>query len=92
MQKQRLTVFFSGHVQGVGFRYTTKTVALGFEVVGTIRNLDDRRVELIAEGTKEELEAFLQAVRDSEVGRFIRAETCSWTEAKHQFRGFEIIR
>jgi hypothetical protein len=36
------------------------------------------------------LEAFLQAVRDSEVGRFIRQEQARWSEAKNEFRGFEI--
>jgi acylphosphatase len=56
--RRRMTVFFSGHVQGVGFRYTAKTVAAGFEITGTIRNLPDGRVELVAEGTREELDAF----------------------------------
>ena len=48
--RRRLTVFYSGQVQGVGFRYTAKTVATGFEITGTIRNLPDGRVELVAEG------------------------------------------
>ena len=48
--RRRKTVFFSGRVQGVGFRYTAKTVATGFEITGTIRNLPDGRVELVAEG------------------------------------------
>jgi len=39
---------------------------------------------------KEELEAFLEAVRQSEVGYFIRQEHASWSEAKNEFRGFEI--
>ena len=49
-----MQVFYSGHVQGVGFRYTVKTVAWGFEVTGTVRNLQDGRVELIAEGAMSE--------------------------------------
>jgi acylphosphatase len=83
---------YSGHVQGVGFRYTVKTLTNGFEVKGMVRNLEDGRVELRAEGTKEELEAFLEAVRESEVGRFIKQEQASWSEAKNEFRGFEITR
>ncbi len=43
-----------------------------------------------AEGVKEELEAFLEAIRLSEVGRFIRQEQARWAEAKNEFRGFEI--
>ena len=50
-----MRVFYSGHVQGVGFRYTAKTVAAGFEISGNVRNLSDGRVELIAEGAREEL-------------------------------------
>jgi len=85
-------ILYSGRVQGIGFRYTAKTMANGFEVTGTVRNLDDGRVELIAEGLKEELDAFLQAIRDSEVGRFIRQEQAMWSEAKNEFRGFAITQ
>jgi acylphosphatase len=92
MNRVRLVVYFAGRVQGVGFRYTTKTTALGFEVVGTVRNLADGRVELVAEGSKKELEEFLQAVRDSGLGRFIKSEECRWEEATHLFKGFEIVR
>ena len=92
MGRERLTIFFSGRVQGVGFRYTTKSVACGFEVTGTVRNLPDGRVELQAEGERAELEEFRRAIQDSEVGRFVRQEQAQWSEAKNEFRGFEIIR
>jgi acylphosphatase len=92
MKRQRLQMYFSGRVQGVGFRYTCKTVAAGFEVTGTVKNLADGRVELIAEGTRKELEEFLQAIRDSEVGPFIREESASWADATENLRGFEIIK
>ena len=92
MNRHRVQVFYSGHVQGVGFRYTVKSVARGFEVTGAVKNLADGRVELVAEGTKEELEAFLQAIRESEVGSFIRDEKSSWHAASEELRGFEIVR
>ena len=92
MNRCRMHIFYSGHVQGVGFRYTVKSLAMGFEVTGTVGNLPDGRVELVAEGAKEELEAFRRAVQDSEVGRFIRQENVSWSEATGAFRGFEIVR
>ena len=92
MSRQRLTVHYSGRVQGVGFRYTTKSVALGFELTGTVRNLPDGRVELVAEGSRAELEAFRLAIHDSEVGRFAGGEEVDWSGAKNEFRGFEIVR
>ena len=91
MERQRLTIYFSGRVQGVGFRYTVKTLTTGFEVTGTVRNLPDGRVHLVAEGVREELEAFQQAIRDSGVGRFIRQEEVLWSPAEGGFRGFEIV-
>jgi acylphosphatase len=90
MKRHRVTNTYSGHVQGVGFRYTVRTLTHGFEVTGMVRNLEDGRVELAAEGAKEELESFLEAIRQSEVGRFIRQEQPLWSEAKNEFRGFEI--
>jgi acylphosphatase len=90
MKRERVTNFYTGHVQGVGFRYAVKTLTNGFEVTGTVRNLPDGRVEVMAEGSRDELDAFLEAIRDSEVGRFIRQEQARWSEAKNDFRGFEI--
>jgi acylphosphatase len=78
-------------VQGVGFRFTVKTVATGFEVTGTVRNLPDGRVELLGEGTPDELEAFRQAIRDSGLDHFIRQEEVKWSESQNEFRGFEIV-
>jgi acylphosphatase len=92
MSRERLQILYSGRVQGVGFRYTTKSLACGFEVTGAVRNLPDGRVELVAEGARDELEAFRRAVQDSEVGRFIRQEETEWSAAKNEFRGFEIVR
>jgi acylphosphatase len=91
MNRSRLHIYYSGRVQGVGFRYTVRALATGFEVTGIVRNLSDGRVELLAEGTKDELEAFRRAVQDCEVGRFIRNENASWGDASGEFRGFEIV-
>jgi len=85
-------VYYSGPVQGVGFRYSVRILVNGFEVTGTVRNLDDGRVELIAEGTRAELEGLLEAVRQSDVGRFIRREQLDWTDARNEFRSFEITQ
>jgi acylphosphatase len=85
-----MQIIYSGSVQGVGFRYTVKSVAAGFEVTGLVRNLPDGRVELVAEGAKDELEAFRQDIRGSGLEHFIRKEEASWSQSTGEFRGFEI--
>jgi acylphosphatase len=92
MSRQRMTVYYSGRVQGVGFRYTVKSLTPGFEVTGTVGNLPDGRVELVAEGDRAELDAFRQAIRESGLGRMIQREEEFWSEAAGAFRGFEIVR
>ncbi len=92
MKRRRIQINYAGNVQGVGFRYTVKTVATGFEVTGVVRNLPDGRVELIAEGASEELTAFRAAIRDAGLDHFISDEAVTWGEAANQFRGFEIAR
>ena len=87
-----MTVFYAGNVQGVGFRYTVITVANGFEVTGTVGNLPDGRVELVAEGMRDELEAFRRRIRQSGLRHFIKEETVGWGEATNEFCGFEIVR
>ena len=85
-----MQIVYSGQVQGVGFRYTAKRAAAGFEVTGLVRNLPDGRVELVAEGTRGELEGFRQAIREAGLEHFIRNEEVHWSEAQSSFRGFEI--
>jgi acylphosphatase len=92
VKRSRMRVLFSGKVQGVGFRYTARTVASGFEVTGTVRNLPDGKVEMVAEGERDELEAFRGAVRDAGLDHFIKSEDVSWSDATNEFRGFEIVR
>ena len=88
----QMRVLYSGHVQGVGFRYTAKAVASGYEVTGVVRNLPDGRVELVAEGARSELEAFRHGVREAGLDGFIRDEAVTWGEARGGYRGFEIVR
>jgi acylphosphatase len=92
MSREQLQIYYSGRVQGVGFRYAAKALAAGFEVTGIVRNVPDGRVELVIEGQRGELEEFRRAVQDSEVGSLIRHEEVVWSPAKNEFRGFEIVR
>jgi len=88
--RKRATVFYTGRVQGVGFRYTAREIACGFELTGYVRNLDDGRVELVAEGVEEEVTGFLEAVRASQLGSHIRNADVNWGDGSGEFRGFDI--
>jgi len=66
-------VFYEGRVQGVGFRYTVRHAAKGYDVIGWVRNLPDGRVELLVGGEPEEVNAFLEAIAESELASFIKA-------------------
>ena len=73
MPSEQRIAFFSGSVQGVGFRYAACRVASRYEVTGYVRNLPDGRVECVLEGSKEEIDAFLvelsEAMSDYVSGR-----------------------
>ncbi len=90
MSRRRIQVYYTGRVQGVGFRYQTREVAAGFEVTGFVRNLNDGRVELVAEGEEQELKEFREAIRQSGLNGFIRNEVVTWADASGEFRGFGI--
>ena len=51
--------YFAGRVQGVGFRYATRQIALGFDVIGWVKNLPDDTVELVIEGETQEVTEFI---------------------------------
>lgn len=67
-------IFYEGRVQGVGFRYTVRHLAKGYDVTGSVRNLADGRVELQVAGAADEVGAFLTAIRESELSGHIRKE------------------
>ena len=85
-------VFYEGRVQGVGFRFTVKQVARGYDIVGWVRNLDDGRVELQCGGDREEVDAFLKAVAESELKSHIKSAAAIAIPPLAGIRGFEIAR
>ncbi len=85
-------VIYEGRVQGVGFRYTTKDLARGYDVLGAVRNLPDGTVELIIAGEKGEVEEFLRDLReDSAVAHHIRSVTEEKIAPLPDLKGFSIV-
>lgn len=86
-------VIYSGRVQGVGMRYSIKQIASGYEVVGSVKNLPDGRVELQAMSQDaDELEAFFAAIDESNLGSLIKEREVSAIPALVGQRGFSIVR
>jgi acylphosphatase len=85
-----LQILFEGSVQGVGFRWSVKQVAKGFDLVGWVRNLPDGRVELQASGEEPEVRAFIEAIGQSELRAHIRKQTELILPEPPAARGFEI--
>jgi len=83
------SVFFSGRVQGVGFRYQALQVAKQFEVSGFVRNLSDGRVQLEAEGSESEIKGFVAEVQD-QLSVFIRQTETSSDRRAPRYKGFII--
>ena len=86
-------VIYTGRVQGVGFRYSTKQIASGYEVVGTVKNLPDGRVELQAMSQDaDELEDFFVAIDESNLGSLIKEREMATIPALVGVRGFTVER
>jgi acylphosphatase len=84
-----VTAFFSGRVQGVGFRYQTLQVAKEYEVSGFVRNLPDGRVQMEVEGSASEVRDFVAAVHERMSG-YVRKMEQTEADRPPQFRGFSI--
>ena len=87
---ERREVYYSGRVQGVGFRWTAHQVAQGFAVTGFVKNLDDGRVHLLAEGEAAEVDRLLAGIQ-ARMGGYIRQTTVSSAPATGQYPTFEIV-
>ncbi len=82
-------VYFSGRVQGVGFRYTAIDVAHNYEVTGFVRNLPDGRVEMITQGKGPTVDAFINALCER-MNRYIRETYINEEPLGDDFNGFSI--
>lgn len=89
MAMQQRIVVFSGHVQGVGFRYTAVQTARGYDVTGTVRNRPDGRVEAVIEGEADEIDRFL-AELSAAMGHLIRDRSDQTAPHTGRYDGFRV--
>ncbi len=83
------TVYFSGRVQGVGFRYQVLQASKEFDVAGFVCNLPDGRVHLEAEGETAEVQAFVAAIEERMHG-YVRQLERQPARRSARFQGFSI--
>ena len=87
---RRLVATFDGHVQGVGFRFTTVEIARDHDMTGYVQNMLDGSVKVVAEGEETDLLRFLDAVRASHVFRYVTRENVSWHPPTDDMGSFSI--
>ena len=89
MAYSRAHVFYSGRVQGVGFRFTVASIADDLGVLGWVRNLPDGRVEAVSEGEEKKVKKFLDEVA-AEFNRYIVNADINWETPTKEFKDFAI--
>jgi len=87
---KRVHAYYSGDVQGVGFRFTVVDEAQKFGVTGWVKNCADGKVEVVAEGVEETLKKFL-ADLEKVMSRCVRDKKISWEPATQEFVNFQIV-
>jgi acylphosphatase len=88
--KVRVHVLLSGRVQGVAFRYYAEKWALSLGLTGWVKNLYDGRVEILAEGDRENIEQFLERVKTGPRMAHVDGADVEWQRYTGEFSGFEI--
>jgi len=87
--KRKLHLYYSGKVQGIGFRYTVLDIALSQKVCGWVKNLNDGRVEVFAESEEDALNVFLEQI-NKHFSRHIIDTIVEWLPASGEFRDFQV--
>ena len=90
MELERSEIYFSGRVQGVGFRYTTLRMASNYDVTGFVKNLPDGRVLLVAEGRRDEVDSFVSSVQREMAENIVSCDS-SHSDYLGEFDGFQIV-
>ncbi len=89
IMKKQLHLYYSGKVQGIGFRYTVLDIALGLKVCGWVKNLNDGRTEVLAESEEDTLNVFLEQI-NQHFSRYTKEVNVQWQPASGEFRDFQV--
>lgn len=89
MPDKRFHAYFSGRVQGVGFRFTAQSIANDLKISGWVRNTDDGRVEVAAQGPEKRLNDFLSKLKGY-FCRYITDVDIDWQQALDDENDFQI--
>ncbi len=87
---QRAHLFVTGRVQGVWYRVSTREQACSLGLTGWVRNLRDGRVEILAEGSREDLDALVRWAHEGPAAAQVADVAVSWAEASAEFGDFEV--
>lgn len=82
-------ILFSGQVQGVGFRYTARHIAGRYDITGFVRNLPDGDVEMLAQGSEQDIDNCIKEIQDSFNG-YIRDTTVEPVPHNSRYADFRI--
>lgn len=88
--RRRAHIYYSGSVQGIGFRFTVECLVKDFTLTGWVKNLADGRVELVCEGEEQAIIDYLKAIRNGSLKSYIQNAEVSWGEASGEQKSFEI--
>jgi acylphosphatase len=87
---ERAQLLVTGRVQGVWYRASTRDKASSLGLAGWVRNLRDGRVEIVAEGSREDLDALVRWAHEGPPSAQVADVAVSWTEASGEFDDFEV--
>jgi len=88
---ERLEVRVAGRVQGVAFRWYTVQQAVAIGVTGSVRNLPDGSVLIVAEGEREALERLLDWARSGPPHALVDHTEVRWGTAQGEFSDFTVL-
>ncbi len=90
MEMLQIHAFIAGYVQGVNFRYYTSVHARKLHLKGFVRNLVDGRVEVLAQGKKENLERMVEWLNHGPASANVEYVNLSWGKARKKYKRFSI--